>query len=64
MGRQQEGLFEIIEKVSYSFKLRLLDYIKVHLVFSPDKLRLATEDLLLKQINIEAKPILVNKENE
>ena len=64
LGRQQEGLFKIIEKVGYSFKLRLLDYIKVHLVFSPNKLRLATEDLLLRQINIEAEPILVNRENK
>ena len=64
LGRQQEGPFEIIEKVGHSFKLRLLDHIKVHPIFSPDKLRLAAEDLLPSQMNAEAEPIPVNRENE
>jgi len=42
----------------------LPSYIKVHPVFSPDKLRLATEDPLLGQINEEAEPIPIDNENK
>ena len=42
-----EGPFEIIEQVGYSFKLRLLELIKVHPVFYADRLRKAPEDPLL-----------------
>jgi len=46
------------------FKLRLPNYIKVYLVFSPNKIRLAAEDPLPRQINKEAEPIPVNSENK
>jgi hypothetical protein len=34
-----EGLYKILEQVSYSFKLRLLDSMKIHLVFHVEKLQ-------------------------
>ena len=32
------GLYKILEKVGNLYKLKLLESIKVHLVFSPNKL--------------------------
>jgi hypothetical protein len=33
-----EGLYEILEQVGYSFKLRLPDSMKIHFVFYIEKL--------------------------
>ena len=33
-----EGLYEILKQISYLFKLKLLESIKVHLVFYAEKL--------------------------
>jgi len=34
-----EGLYEILEQIGHSFKLKLLESIKVHPVFYAEKLR-------------------------
>jgi len=34
-----EGLYEILEQIGHLFKLKLLESIKVHLVFYAEKLR-------------------------
>ena len=34
-----EGLYEILKQISYLFKLKLLESIKVYLIFYAEKLR-------------------------
>ena len=42
------GLYKIINKVGNLYKVKLLDLIKVHPIFLPDKLQKAVNDLLFK----------------
>jgi hypothetical protein len=58
------GPYRIIEKVGHSYRLDLPQSIKVHPVFSPDKLQKASNDPLLRQHNDPLLPIQVNRENE
>ena len=58
------GPFEILEKVNHSYRLKLPSSMKVHNVFSPDKLRLAAEDPLPGQISPEPPPINITGDNE
>ena len=45
------GLYKVLEKVGYSFKVKLLELIKIHPIFSLDQLQKATNDLLPRQYN-------------
>jgi hypothetical protein len=58
------GLYKILEKVRHSYRLDLPQSIRVHLVFSPDKLRKAFNNPLLGQHNDLPLPIQVNGEDE
>ena len=45
------GPYKILEKVGYSFKVKLLELIKIHPIFSPDYLQKAVDNPLPKQYN-------------
>ena len=58
------GLYRILEKIGNLYKVELLETIKVHLVFSLDKLYKASNNPLLGQRNEPPLPIQVNSEDE
>jgi len=51
------GPYKILNKEGNSYKVKLLDLIKVHPVFSPDKLRKAANNPLPRQKNEPPLPI-------
>jgi hypothetical protein len=58
------GLYEVLEKVGNSYKVKLLETVKVHLVFSLDRLWKALDNPLPGQKNEPLLPIQVNSDNE
>ena len=60
------GPFEILEQVGHSFRLKLPETMQCDDVFSADKLRKATNDLIPSQINKPPPPVEItdNKEQE
>jgi hypothetical protein len=61
---QMAGPFEVLEKMSNLYKVKLPDLIKVHPVFLLDKLQKAATDPLPRQRNEPLLPIQVNSDNE
>ena len=58
------GLFEITQQISNLYKVKLLESIKIHNIFSPDRLRKAATNPLPGQINELPPPIKITTDQE
>jgi hypothetical protein len=58
------SLYKILEKVGHSFKVKLLDLMKIYSIFSLNWLWKAVNDLLLKQYNDPLPPIQIAEDKE
>ena len=58
------GPYKILKKVEYSFKVKLLELMKIHPIFSLDCLWKATDNPLPKQYNDPLPPIQIVKDKE
>ena len=58
------GPFEITRKIGNSYEVKLPDTMKIHNVFSPDRLRKATKDPLLEQVNKPPSLIVITTKEE
>jgi hypothetical protein len=61
---QMAGPYRILEKIGHSYRIDLPETIRVHPVFSPDKLRKASNDPLPGQQNYPPLLIQVNGDDE
>ena len=64
LAQQMDRPYEILEQIRHSFKLKLPESIKVHLVFHAKKLRKAPENPLPGQSNPKTLPLQVNNTEE
>ena len=58
------GLYKILKKVKYSFKIKLLKSMKIHPIFFLDRLWKAVDNPLPKQYNDPLLPIKIAKDEE
>ena len=64
LDHQIAGLYKILEKVGHAYRIKLPNSIKVHFVFSPDRLCKASDNLLPRQKKNPPPPIEVSREEE
>ena len=64
LSDQMAGKFRIVEKIGNAYKLDLPPSMRIHPVFSPDKLRKAANDPLPGQIDDPAPPIEIGGRDE
>ena len=58
------GPFQITEQVGHAYRLDLPLTMKIHNVFSPDKLRKAADDPLPGQVQEPPEPVEINDDEE
>jgi len=58
------GLYKVLKKIGNLYKIKLPDSIKVHPIFSPNKLQKAANNPLPRQKNKPSLPIQVNGDNK
>ena len=64
LDHQKIGPFQIKEQVGHAYRLDLPPTMKIHDVFSPDKLRRAADDPLPGQTQEPPEPIVINDDEE
>ena len=64
LDHQKIGPFRIKEQIGHAYQLDLPPTMKIHNVFSPDKLRKAADDPLPGQVQEPPEPIEINDDEE
>ena len=64
LDHQMAGLYKILEKVGHAYRIKLPKSIRVHPVFSPDRLCKASDNLLPGQKKDPPPPVEISREEE
>ncbi len=64
LDHQMAGPFEVTKQVGNSYEVKLPKTMKIHNIFSPDRLYKAADDPLPGQVNKPPPPIVISTEEE